>query len=103
MSYNIESIYLNKDPIHENGMNQNQKLGLTISFGLPLSTSLSKHIAINISPFFNFKLVPDHYNDRPNYRDLPDDKYSCGLKVGIEYYFKSMEQRKDKVKNQSLW
>jgi hypothetical protein len=39
----------------------------------------------------SYKLIPDHDNQRPDYRNIPDDKISIGFRIGIEYLFKSAD------------
>ena len=91
INYSIESKYANKEPILEKNITEGQKLGMTLTCGLSFSKTISKHFAINFSPSFNFKLSSDHFNDRPSYRNLSDDKYSFGVKVGVEYFIRALE------------
>ncbi len=88
LDYNIKTYYLNGETLTENNIKENQKLGVTLTFGTTFSKSIGNKYTLNFSPFINYKLVSDHDSQRPSYRNLPNDKISLGFKIGIEYFLK---------------
>jgi len=80
IDYNITSFYLD-----------NRKLGVTFMLGATFSKSIGNKCLLNLSPSINYKLVPDHDNQRPDYKNISDDKISIGFRIGIEYLFKTTE------------
>jgi hypothetical protein len=91
IDYNIKSFYLNGEALTENNLLDNKKLGVTFMLGTTFSKSIGNKYLLNLSPFINYKLVPDHDNQRPDYKNIPDDKISIGFRIGIEYLFKSTD------------
>jgi len=91
VDYNIKTYYQNGETLKENDLLDNKKLGITFMFGTTLSKLIGNKCIMNLSPFINYNLVPDHDNQRPDYRNIPDDKISIGFRIGIEYLFKTTE------------
>ena len=91
VDYNIKTYYQNGETLTENNLLDNRKLGITYMFGTTFSTFISNKCTVNLSPFINYKLVPDHDNQRPDYTNIPDDKIFIGFRIGIEYLFKTTE------------
>ena len=91
IDYNIKSFYLNGESLTENNLLDNKRLGVTFMLGTTFSKSIGNKCLLNLSPFINYMLVPDHDNQRPNYKNIPDDKLFIGFKIGIEYLFKTTE------------
>jgi len=91
LDYNIKSYYLNGETLTEDNLIDNKKLGTTFVLGTAFSKSVGNKCLLNLSPFINFKLIPDHDNQRPDYKNIPDDKISFGVKIGIEYMFKTSD------------
>jgi hypothetical protein len=91
IDYNIKSFYLNGETLTENNLLDNKKLGVTFMLGTTFSKLIGNKCLLNLSPFINYKLVPDHDNQRPDYNNIPDDKISIGFRIGIEYLFKTTE------------
>lgn len=87
VDYNIKTHYLNGETLTENNLLDNKKLGIAFMIGTTFSKLFGNKYALNLSPLINFNLISDHYNQRPDYRNIPGDKISIGLKIGIEYLF----------------
>ncbi|HPB20478.1 MAG TPA: hypothetical protein PLC00_06865, partial [Bacteroidales bacterium] len=68
-----------------------KKLGLTFLLGTTFSKSIGNKWLLNLSPFINYKLIPDHNDQRPDYKNIPDDRVFLGFKIGIEYLFKTSD------------
>ncbi len=89
VDYNIKTYYQNGETLTENNLLDNKKLGVTFMLGTTFSKSIGNKCLFNLSPFMNYNLVSDHDNQRPDYRNIPDDKISIGFRIGIEYLFKT--------------
>ncbi|GAB4460339.1 MAG: hypothetical protein Fur0028_13620 [Bacteroidales bacterium] len=89
INYGIKSYYLNDETLIENNIKKDQILGVSIICGITISKPINNRFILNLSPCVNYKLIPDHRDQRPNYRSLPDDKISVGLKIGAEYLLKT--------------
>lgn len=88
LDYNIKSYYFNEKTLNNNINENKTNLGTTLNLGLTYSKITGKKWQLNISPFINYILIPDHYNGKPQYTNFPDDRFSLGLKMGIEYLCK---------------
>lgn len=86
IDYNIKSYYLNGETLTDKNL-LNKRLGRTFMLGTTFSKSIGNRYLLNLSPFINYKLVPDHDNQRPDYKNIPDGKISLGFKIGIEFIF----------------
>lgn len=91
VDYNIETYYQNGETLTEVILLDNKQLGITFMFGTTFSKLIGNICIVNLSPFINYNLVPDHDNQRPDYRNIPDDKISFGFRIGIEYLFKTTD------------
>ncbi len=89
--YNIKTYYLNGDFVTDNDLLGDKRLGITYMLGTTFSKSIGKKFILNMSPSINYKLIPDHNNQRPNYKNIPDDRLSLGFNIGIEYVFKNTD------------
>jgi hypothetical protein len=88
IDYNIISYYLSGEVLTENIKLDNKKLGITFIFGTTFSKLIGDKCVLNLTPFINYKLVSDHDNQSPDYKNILDDKISVGFIMGIEYLFK---------------
>lgn len=88
IDYNIKSYYLSGEILTENIKLDNKKLGITFIVGTTFSKLIGDKCVLNLAPFINYKLVSDHDNQSPDYKNVPDDKISIGFIMGIEYLFK---------------
>ncbi|MFA5540967.1 MAG: hypothetical protein WC984_04780 [Bacteroidales bacterium] len=93
IDYDITSFYLNGETLTENNLLDNRKLGVIFMLGATFSKSIGNKCLLNLSPFINYKLIPDHDNQRPDYKNIPDDKISIGFRIGIEYLFKTTDNK----------
>lgn len=92
IEYNIKSYYLYNETLNENIEIKNENIGVSIICGATISSLLSSRCKLNLSPFINYKVIPGHDSQRPNYRNIPDDGIiSVGFKLGIEYLFKTTD------------
>lgn len=89
--YYIKTHYFNGEVITDGKLLKDKSLGLTITFGTSLSKAVSKKFLFSTTPFINYKLIPDHKDQRPNYKNIPDDKLSVGIKISVEYLFKNFD------------
>lgn len=87
IDYRIKSFYLSGKTLKEKVLLENSNLGLTFTLGTTFTKSLGDRYLINFSTFSNFKLIPEHYDERPNYKNRPEDKISIGFRIGLEYLF----------------
>lgn len=89
--YTIKSYYLNGKTLTENNLLDNKRLGISFVFGTTFSKLIGNKYLFNLSPIISYKLVSDHDNQRPDYKNIPDDKISIGVRIGIEYLFKTTD------------
>lgn len=89
--FNIKTYYLNGETITDINLLSNRKLGLSFMLGTTFSLLIGDKYLLNLSPVINYKLIPDHDNQRPNYKNIPNDKVSIDLKFGVEYIFNHIE------------
>ncbi len=47
-------------------------------------------LMINLSSSFYYKTMPDSNNYSPDYKNIPEDKFAIGIRLGIEYIFKTL-------------
>jgi hypothetical protein len=87
IDYDIVTYYTNKQPLHENVTDAEMQLGLSIRLGSAVSYIINKNISFSTTPFADFKLILNSINQRPDYSELPDNRFSVGLKIGVEYLF----------------
>ena len=88
VNYDITSYYLNNTPALEKDVKASQKTGISLRLGGNLSHHLRNKICVNLSPFIDYKFELDHKDYyRPDYKQLTDDRFSFGIKLGIEYFF----------------
>jgi hypothetical protein len=92
VDYKIKSFYLNGETLIEDNLLNDKKLGLTFLLGTTFSKSIGNKWLLNLSPFINYKLIPDHNDQRPDYKNIPDDRVFLGFKIGIEYLFKTSDK-----------
>lgn len=92
IDYKIKSFYLNGETLIEDNLLNDKKLGLTFLLGTTFSKSIGNKWLLNLSPFINYKLIPDHNDQRPDYKNIPDDRVFLGFKLGIEYLFKTSDK-----------
>lgn len=85
IGYDIISHYSNKDPIVEKNIEVDQKTGVSVRLGIGISRYINPHLLITLSPFTDFKIEIEKIESKPNYHNLPNDRLSFGLKLGIEY------------------
>ncbi|MGB4095730.1 MAG: hypothetical protein GX048_03650 [Bacteroidales bacterium] len=93
IDYKIKSFYLNGETLIEDNLLNDKKLGLTFLLGTTFSKSIGNKWLLNLSPFINYKLIPDHNDQRPDYKNIPDDRVFLGFKLGIEYLFKTSDNK----------
>lgn len=93
IDYKIKSFYLNGETLIEDNLLNDKKLGLTFLLGTTFSKSIGNKWLLNLSPFINYKLIPDHNDQRPDYKNIPDDRVFLGFKIGIEYLFKTSDNK----------
>jgi len=93
VDYKIKSFYLNGETLIEDNLLNDKKLGLTFLLGTTFSKSIGNKWLLNLSPFINYKLIPDHNDQRPDYKNIPDDRVFLGFKLGIEYLFKTSDNK----------
>jgi len=89
VDYNIKTYYMNGGYVTDNNLLDDKRLSITYMLGTTFSKSIEKKIILNMSPIINYKLIPDYKEQRPNYKNIPNDKLSFGFKIGIEYGFKN--------------
>lgn len=88
IDYRIRSYYYSGDIyIADNLLNQ-KSLGMSLNIGLTISVTTGKNTLFNLSPIISIKIVPDHDVQKYSYKNIPDDIFSIGLKIGIEYLIK---------------
>lgn len=87
INYDITTHYQNKSKITEKNIQAGQNLGLSFRFGIGLTKSIFPNVNLNFSPFIDYKAMLDYREQRPDYRNLTDDRFSFGLKLGVEYLF----------------
>lgn len=87
ISYDINRYYLNMDTKKDKNVKAGQKSGLSYRLGLEFSKLITQRLIINISPFFDYKIFLDFDEQRPDYRNLTDDRFSTGFRLGVEYLF----------------
>ncbi len=87
--YKTESVYPNKIVVNENNINIWNNLGLGLVQGITIVKPLNQKMNLNVSHFANTKLISETYvyddvyfNEYPIY-----DRWSVGIKIGIEYIF----------------
>ncbi len=86
LDYDIVSYHTYGGPVYENDVDADQKTGISLRMGMNVSHAFNQRLILNLSPFIDFKFVLDHYdNYRPNYKNLTDDRFLLGVKLGIEY------------------
>lgn len=80
-----------------NVKNRNYKnIGISATFGPTFSREFGKNFKLNIYPNINYILLLDHSTDYyfsefypvHTHTEMPDDRLSLSLSVGIEYIFK---------------
>jgi hypothetical protein len=91
INYDITTHYQNKSNITEKNIQAGQKLGLSFRFGIGLTKAILPCVNLNLSPFIDYKVMLDYREQRPDYRNLTDDRFSFGLKLGVEYLFNSVK------------
>ncbi len=87
IDYDKATYYTNKPPLFEKETDVGMKLGLSIRLGSNISYKINKSIYLNTTPFADFKLILNSISQRPDSSNLPDNRFSVGLKIGIEYLF----------------
>lgn len=87
IGYSITSSYLNKNPVIEKNIKSDQKTGVSLRLGINISKKTNQYFVFNLSPFVDYKFELDYTIQRPDYRNLTDDRLTLGIKLGIEYVF----------------
>lgn len=88
LHYKIVSYYSGIPPFEEEPKIP-KTFGLSLRIGATLSMFVKNHVILNIVPFTDVKLVLNGNDDSPNYNEgIPDNRFSLGLKIGVEYAFK---------------
>ncbi len=87
IGYSIKPYYLNGKTITENDLLGQRQLGVSWLLGITFSKMLDNKLLLNISPFFNYPIIPNGRNQIPGYNNIPN-YISLGAKIGIEYLFK---------------
>lgn len=68
----------------ESGLLNNRKTGISLILGASFSKTLGDRCVVEFTPFVKYNLVDDHGIQRPDYRNIPDDKVSIGCRLGVE-------------------
>ncbi len=89
VNYNITTYHWNGETVIDNNIKDHLGAGISLICGLNFSKRLNQKTWLNVSLFGNSQRNPKHYNRsrNPIYSFLPDDKFSVGLKIGVEYLF----------------
>ncbi len=93
VGYRIISTYANH-PVSEDDLEIPATLGLTFRLGAALSLPLGNRFRLNLTPFGDIKLVMNGDQDSSSnpyagsYRNLPDNRFTAGFQVGMEYLFR---------------
>ena len=87
IDYDKITYYTNKQPLYEKETDAEMKLGLSLRLGSAVSYKINKNISFSATPFADFKLILNSISQQPDYSDLPDNRFSVGLKIGVEYLF----------------
>lgn len=87
VGYDIARYNERSENYTEKGLINNRELGISLLLGATISNFILYNWKVNISPFLNYSLIADHNNQRPNYRNIPEDKLTVGLGIGVEYLF----------------
>lgn len=83
--YDIEIFYDDKSSVIEQIKPLDTTVGVSNVFGVAFSTYIYEHVKINLSPLVNYILISDHNDQYPSYRNLPNDRFSAGVELGIEF------------------
>lgn len=59
--------------------------GLSYRLGCIFSKTISSKLIVNISPFVDYKFALDFEDSRPALGKLPEDRFSCGVNLGVEF------------------
>ena len=84
IKYHILSYYKNGEILIENILLDDKSLGVTFITGTTFSWAIGNKCLLNLAPFINYRLIPDHDNQRPDYKNIPNDKIAVGCKIGVE-------------------
>jgi len=85
LDYNINRFYTDKPTKESVNISAGQKMSLSYILGLEFTKQISSKLYVNLSPYFDYKFVLDYSEQRPDYSNLLDDRFSFGLKFGLEY------------------
>lgn len=85
--YDKLSYFDDKPSLYERDLSVDSQLGLTFRLGLNFSKNINNHFRLNLEPFSDYKLILNTKNPRPDYINIPDNRLSLGLKIGLEYMF----------------
>lgn len=94
IDYRIKVYSINNQTFISDNIDAGQQLGLSITGGFTFSKLIGKKLVLNLQPYVCYKIINDHdYNKirNPNfyiYYILPEDRFSLGIQLGIEYLFK---------------
>lgn len=90
IDYTIKTTYLNGEFVVGDGLLDNRRLGGMLMIGPTFSRSLNEKLMINLSSSFYYKTMPDSNNYSPDYKNIPEDRVAIGIRLGIEYIFKTL-------------
>jgi hypothetical protein len=95
LDHTIKSFYTDGENQTFEGNEENRQLGVSLILGSTISRQINSQFAINLSAYFDYKLIPDYQNQRPTFFNLPEDRFSIGISLGIEYFFKTSDKYYD--------
>ncbi len=85
LDYDIKTYKLSGEKTNEKGLLNNRSLGVTFLLGTTFSVLVGQQCKVNLSPFIRYNMIADHVSQKPNYRNIPDDIMSIGIRLGVEY------------------
>ncbi len=87
VDYDIVEKRNNKPDEIEKDIYNGQNLGFSFRFGIGLTKSILQNFNISLSTFADYKYRLDFMSMPYNYRNLTEDRVSCGATIGVEYKF----------------
>lgn len=85
VNYDIITHNVKKGSVTEKNIQAGQKTGASVRIGIVFENKMNHNFNINLSPFMDYKVKLDFNEQRPNYRNLTNERFSLGLRIGIEY------------------
>lgn len=85
IQYDIHRFYKDRPTIKDVDIENYQKRGYSYRLGLSVLYQIKGNVHLKTNLFSDYQFILDHYESKPDYKNLLDDRHSIGFSIGVVY------------------